>query len=209
MRFANRRNAGEKLAEHLKDYEKEDVVVLGLPRGGVPVAAPVAQVLNAPLSVFVSKKIPAPHNDEFAIGAATHTGVVTWNQDVLTRFPVSDAYREDAAETALQEAQDKFNRLDAPRISLTGRTVILVDDGIATGATMRTAIQAVKTENPENIVVAVPVAPSSAAEEIGGMVSDYICLEEPAVFQAVGQAYKDFTQVTDEECKQMLQQFQD
>jgi predicted phosphoribosyltransferase len=205
--FTDRDAAGEQLGDALETCHGENPVVIGLPRGGVPVAKHVADKLNGELTVFVSKKIPAPHNPEFAIGAATHTGVVTWNQDVLNRLHVSASYTEDAKREALREAREKFNRLGGENVDVNGRVVILVDDGIATGATMRTAVAAVKEDEPVRLVVAVPIAPATARDAFEDVVDEYVCLEEPSMFQAVGQGFKDFTPVTDEECRVILQQY--
>ena len=202
--FENRVQAGRQLAarlQHLRDEPPTDVVVLGLPRGGVVVAAEVAACLRAPLDVLVVRKLRAPRQPELAIGAVAD-GVHpqrSLNDRVITTLGVGDEYLQN--ETAIQ--LDELRRLQAlyrrgrSASPLTGRTLVVADDGIATGATLRAGLKALRQAAPARIVLAVPVGPVEAVRSLGEIVDELICLETPSVFTAVGEFYGDFRQTTD------------
>jgi erythromycin esterase-like protein/predicted phosphoribosyltransferase len=205
--FRDRRDAGRVLAGLLEHYRgHDDVVVLGLPRGGVPVAYEVAAALDAPLDVFVVRKLGLPGHEELAMGAIASGGVVVLNEDVVIGFGISsDAIRE----VAERESRELMRREQAyregrPMPELSGKTVILVDDGLATGSSMRAAILALRRLEPARIVVAVPAAPSSTCEELRLEVDEVVCATTPSPFFAVGRSYWEFAQTTDEEVRDLL-----
>jgi len=204
--FSDRVAAGKLLATSLMQLRPENPVVLGLPRGGVPVAAAVAEALEAPLDVIVVRKLGVPYQPEFGMGAVGEGGVRVVNDQIRRMAQVSS--RELASverrERAEVEARAHRFRGDHPRIPLAGRTAILVDDGIATGNTMRAACQVARTQGAKRIVVAVPVAPPDAASLLQDVADEMICVETPYPFYAVGQWYADFTQVSDDEVTLLL-----
>jgi erythromycin esterase-like protein/predicted phosphoribosyltransferase len=205
--FRDRRDAGRVLAgllEHYRDHD--DVVVLGLPRGGVPVAYEVATALDAPLDVFLVRKLGVPGHEELAMGAIASGGVIVLNEDVVTGIGIStDAIREVAEQESRELARrEQAYREGRPMPELTGKTVILADDGLATGSSMRAAILALRRLEPARIVVAVPAAPSSTCEELRLQVDEVVCATTPSPFFAVGRSYWDFTQTTDEEVRDLL-----
>jgi putative phosphoribosyl transferase len=205
--FFDRREAGRVLADALDDYrDKPDVLVLGLPRGGVPVAWEVAAALHAPLDVFVVRKLGAPRWEELALGALSSGGDVVLNDEVVRSLRISDEQLQqviDRETTELARRQAAY-RGDRPPMELAGKTVILVDDGIATGASMLAAVRAVRSAEPARIVVAVPVAPSAAQRQLTGAADDVVCVTVPASFMAVGEYYRDFSQTTDDEVRELL-----
>ena len=206
--FQNRREAGQALAQELSDYaDRDDVVILGLPRGGVPVAYEVAEALGAPLDVFVVRKLGVPRNPELAMGAIASGDVRVTNDDVLRMSGVSDEQIERVVEEERQKLKDReeIYRGARPRVDLKGKTVLLIDDGLATGATMRAAVRALHEHNPETIIVAVPTAPPETCSEFEDLVSDIICLETPRSFMGVGGAYRDFSQTTNEQVRELLE----
>jgi putative phosphoribosyl transferase len=207
--FRDRQDAGDALARRLEHDRGTDVLVLGLPRGGVPVAAQVARALGAELDVVVSRKPGSPISAELAIGAVTANGGRFLNDDVIRDLDVSEAYLTavttvQQAEARRREAQFRGSR-PAPWIA--GRTVILVDDGLATGATMRAAVRSVKQQEPGRLVVAVPVGSPVACAALRGEADEVVCLYEPSYFGAVGSYYGDFKQIEDEEVRQLLEEF--
>jgi predicted phosphoribosyltransferase len=206
-KFPNRAEAGRRLAERLTAYRgRADVIVLGLPRGGVPVAFAVAQRLGLPLDVFVVRKLGVPGFEELAMGAIASGDVVVVNEEVMRAVPNSEAILETvrARETIELHRRDNRYRQDRPTPDLTGRTVILVDDGLATGATMRAAAAALRKNAVAKIVVAVPVGAPETCREIELEVDELICAFMPEFFQGVGQFYEDFSQTTDEEVRELL-----
>lgn len=203
--FDDRTDAGEQLAEQLHTAGVDADLVLGIPRGALPVARPVADRLGLPLDIVAAKKMGAPNNPEYAIGAAAPDGSAWLNDEAIEQLGVSDAYleseREQAAETAREK--EKTYRKGEPE-PIEGRRVILVDDGVATGATMLASIRRLESAGAESIVVAVPVGPPSTLDRIRQEADDVIALEEPERFGAVGRFYRNFGQVTDEEAQEYL-----
>jgi predicted phosphoribosyltransferase len=205
--FPNRIEAGRQLAEKLDKYAgREDVIVLGLPRGGVPVAYEVAKRLRAPLDVFLVRKLGVPGFEELAAGAIASGGVRVLNEDVMRAIPHADEVIEavTAREAAELERREQIYREGRPPPDLRDRIVILVDDGLATGATMRAAVKALRQHGAAKIVVAVPVGPPDTCRELEEEADETICLSTPAFFQAVGQYYEDFSQTTDEDVRELL-----
>jgi putative phosphoribosyl transferase len=205
--FRDRTEAGRILAGELAGYAgRSDVVVLALPRGGVPVAYQVARALGAPLDVFLVRKLGLPGHEELAMGAIASGGIRLINEDVVDAYRVSDA--QIAAVTATEqrelERRERLYRDNRPLPSLRDRTVILVDDGLATGATMRVAVLALRHQSPARIVVAVPVAAAEICDDFQAIVDDVVCAETPSPFYAVGLWYEDFTQTTDDEVHELL-----
>src|SRR6266566_2842768 len=205
--FANRTEAGRLLAEKLVNYAgRADVIVLGLPRGGVPVAFEVAQRLGALLDVFIVRKLGVPGFEELAAGAIASGGVRVLNEDVMRAIPHADQAIEAVTtrETAELARREQTYREGRPAPDLRDRIVILVDDGLATGATMRAAVKALRQRGAAKIVVAVPVGPPDTCHEIEEQADETVCLSMPEFFQAVGQYYEDFSQTTDEDVRQLL-----
>ncbi len=209
-RFADRRAAGRALGERLVDDLKEtDAVVLGLPRGGVVVAAEVATALAAPLDVLVVRKLGLPWQPELAMGAIAAVGDAV--ETVRTEAVLAAVHVDEETFAAVRDEElvelrrrERAYRGDRPPIALAGRTVVLVDDGLATGSTMRAAVVAVRRSEPAGVVVAVPVGSPSACAALAPEVDDLVCLEAPRGFRAVGQAYADFTAIGDDEVRAAL-----
>ena len=205
--FPNRIEAGRLLAEKLEKYaDRSDVIVLGLPRGGVPVANEVAERLRVPLDVFIVRKLGVPGFEELAAGAIASGGVRVLNEDVVRAMPHADQAIEavTARESAELERREETYREGRAAPELRDRIVILVDDGLATGATMRAAVKALRQQGAAKIVVAVPVGPPDTCHEIEEQADETICLSTPEFFQAVGQYYEDFSQTTDEDVRELL-----
>uniref|UniRef100_A0A832H6W2 Phosphoribosyltransferase n=1 Tax=Oscillatoriales cyanobacterium SpSt-402 TaxID=2282168 RepID=A0A832H6W2_9CYAN len=206
-RFQNRTEAGRLLAEQLKPYaNRPKVVVLGLPRGGVPVAYEVATALQAPLDICLVRKLGVPGHRELAMGAIASGGVRVLNYDVISWLGISSKTIDHVAAAELKELQrrDRAYRGDRPQPDIHDHTVILIDDGIATGSTMRAAISVLKTQQPAHLVVAVPVAPPKVCDELQAEVNDVVCLMTPEAFYAIGIWYEDFSQTTDTEVRELL-----
>jgi putative phosphoribosyl transferase len=205
--FANRIEAGQLLANKLEKYAgREDVIVLGLPRGGVPVADEVAKRLHASLDVFIVRKLGVPGFEELAAGAIASGGVRVLNEDVMRAIPHANEAIEHvtARETVELQRREQVYREGRPAPKLRDRIAILVDDGLATGATMRAAVKALRQRGAAKIVVAVPVGPPDTCHEIEEQADETICLSTPEFFQAVGQYYEDFSQTTDEDVRELL-----
>ena len=205
--FRDRRDAGRRLAAELSDYaDQSDVLVLALPRGGVPVAYEVARALHAPLDVFMVRKLGVPGYEELAMGAIATGGLRVLDQELLRMLDIPRDVIEHvtAIETSELERRERQYRGDRPPPDVRGRTVILIDDGLATGSTMRAAIAALKKEGSKRIVVAVPVAPPETCEALRAQVDDVVCAVTPEPFRAVGLWYGDFSQTTDEEVRDLL-----
>lgn len=212
MSFVNRSDAGKKLALALEKYREDDVVVLALPRGGVEVAAEVARYLGAPLDLLLVRKIGVPTQPELAMGAVVDGSqpIVVRNEEVMRLARVSPAEFDAVRQREMAEIERRRSRYLGGRLSIdvSGHVAIIVDDGIATGATMLAAIQGLKRRKPMKIVVAVPVAP---AEELVGLkleADDVVCLEAPRSLGAIGLYYKDFTQLTDADVVRLIGLFQ-
>jgi putative phosphoribosyl transferase len=206
--FRDRAEAGRRLAEKLVKYAgRPDVLVLALPRGGVPVAFEVAQALEAPLDVFVVRKLGLPGHEELAMGAIASGGTWVLNDDVVQALSVPDHVIWPVAARELQELarREQLYRGDRPPLDVRGRTVILVDDGLATGSTMRAAVAALRQLEPDRIVVAVPTAAPSTCGELSLEVDEFVCCIMPDPFYAVGVWYEDFAQTTDEEVRDLLE----
>lgn len=206
--FPDRTEAGRLLAARLEKYAgKPDVIVLALPRGGVPVAYEVARALHAPMDVFVVRKLGIPGQEELAMGAVATGGVRVLNDQVVRGLGIPD-YVIDAVvdwETEELKRRERVYRGDRPPPGVRGRTVILVDDGLATGSTMLAAVRALRQQGPARIVVAVPVASPDTCELLKAHVDEVVCAATPEPFYAVGLWYRDFSQTTDEEVRELLQ----
>lgn len=207
-RFKNRKEAGAALAEQLMPFKKERPLILAIPRGGVPVAVEVAKRLVADLDILVVKKIGAPANPELALGAICEDGRPWFNSRVVSLLGIKTASLKYLSDEKSEEVRLQVRRLRGSRssIPIAGRSVILVDDGIATGATLLAAIYLLRAQNPEKITVAVPVGPASTLEELEKAADRVICIKTPTHFYAVGDWYIDFPQVPDAEVLKLLQQ---
>ncbi|VVB91842.1 2-succinyl-6-hydroxy-2,4-cyclohexadiene-1-carboxylate synthase [uncultured archaeon] len=200
--FKDRKDAGAELAYRLKDYkDRKDVIVLALPRGGVVTGYEIASYLNCPLDVIIVRKLGFPGQPELAIGAVSETGAVVLNESIISLYGVTEDYIQDeiSRQKKLIEKRVDLYRKGQKIPNLKGKIIILVDDGAATGATAKAAISTLKLEGIEKLVVALPVAPPDTADELRRMADEFICLETPYDFMAVGSYYEDFAQVTDEE----------
>lgn len=205
--FHDRRDAGRQLAVALREYAHQaDVIVLGLPRGGVPVADEVAAALDAPLDVLVVRKLGVPGHEELAMGALASGGVHVFNHDIIRQFGISQVSldRVTELESAEMARREEVFRGNAPFPDVTGRTVILVDDGLATGATMSAAVVAILSMHPARVVVAVPVASRDAMRQFTHASDECVSVIVPEPFHGVGLWYDDFTQTTDREVRQIL-----
>ncbi|HEX7074550.1 MAG TPA: phosphoribosyltransferase [Hyphomicrobiaceae bacterium] len=206
--FKDRRSAGKLLADRLKDLEPAHPVVLAMPRGGVPVAAEVAKALHAPLDLVLVRKIGVPYQPELAAAAVVDGGEpeIVVNDEVVRMAGLTQDYIDEQAQEELAEIERRRQVYleGRPRPSLENRTLILIDDGIATGASIRAAIAALKRKNPARLILAVPVAPADTIELLKTMVDDVVCLETPEPFFAIGMHYDDFHQVPDEEVVRIM-----
>ncbi len=209
MSFADRREAGRELASKLRDYAgRNDVVVLALPRGGVPVAFEVAEALDVPLDIFVVRKIGMPGQPEFAIGAIASGGVRVLSDDVIRMYGVPRSAIESVArqELAELERREREYRQGRPMVDVLDRTVILVDDGLATGSSMRAAVTAIRALRPARVVVATPVGAPDTCEDLAALADVVVCARMPEPFSAVGLWYRDFSQTSDEEVRALLRE---
>jgi predicted phosphoribosyltransferase len=207
MRFRDRTDAGRQLAERLAHYAgRPDVIVLGLPRGGVPVAAEVAKALGAPLDVFLVRKLGVPGQEELAMGAIAEGGVAVLNEDLIASLQIPRAAVEqaEAREGAELQRRQRLYRASRPAFDLGGRTVILIDDGLATGSTMEAAILALRRLGPARVVVAAPVGARESCDRLGRLADEILCASTPAWFSAVGQRYEDFSETSDDEVRRLL-----
>ena len=205
--FQDRRDAGRRLAARLQHYAgRSDVVVLGLARGGVPVAFEVSQALRAPLDIAVVRKLGVPGQEELAMGAIASGGARVLNDELMSQWNIPDEDLREVEERERRELErrERLYRGDRQPIALHDRTVLLVDDGLATGSTMRAAIGAVRHDHPKTIVVAVPVAASDTCRRIQDEVDKIFCVRMPSDFSAVGQWYEDFSPTTDDEVRELL-----
>jgi putative phosphoribosyl transferase len=218
MIFENRTQAGELLAQAIKEKlsfreQQQSVpavlsnsIVLGVPRGGVIVAMEVAESIGAPLDLVIARKIGAPGNPEFAIGAVSEEGDVILDYETVHQLGIPESYieQESASEMAKIKSRMERYRDDRPYPSLEGKTVIVVDDGIATGLTMKAALTSLRKRKPSPLILAVPVAPNSTLHELSQFVDQVVCLESPTYFEAVGEFYREFGQVTDDQVRSAL-----
>jgi putative phosphoribosyl transferase len=205
--FRDRAEAGDVLAARLGHLAgRPDLLVLALPRGGVPVGARVARALGAPLEVFVVRKLGVPGHEELAMGAIAGGGIQVRNQEVTSRLGLDDAAIERVAEAEAQELarRERSYRAGRPPPDLAGKVVVLVDDGLATGSTMRAAVAAARTAGPARIVVAVPTAPAPTCEQLRREADEVVCASTPRPFRAVGYSYRSFPQTSDEEVRELL-----
>jgi putative phosphoribosyl transferase len=200
--FRDREDAGRRLAKRLAKYSDEDPVVLALPRGGVPVGYEISRSLGAPLDIFVARKLGAPGQPEFGIGAVALGGVRVLNEEALRRLGIPDDYIERTAEEETAEVERRFRLLRGEGLrepEIRGRTVILVDDGLATGVTARAAVEALRLREPLRLILAVPVCAAQTAEALRSEVDELVCLGASSDLTAIGLWYQDFYQVPDEE----------
>jgi predicted phosphoribosyltransferase len=207
-RYKDRRHAGRVLAEALRKYAgRPDVVVLALPRGGVPVAYEVATRLGAPLDVFVVRKLGVPGHEEYAMGAIASGGVIVLDRAVIQGLgiPSSAVEAAIAREQAELARREQLYRGGRPPLDVTGKTAILIDDGLATGSTMRAAVAGLRERGAQRIVVGVPIASPETCQELSGEVDDIVCAATPEPFVAVGLWYENFEQTSDEEVRQLLE----
>jgi len=206
--FRDRKEAGKLLAAELAAYaNKQDVIVLALPRGGVPVGFEIAQALHVPLDVIVVRKLGVPGQEELAMGAIATGGIRILNRDVVQFLNIPDEVIDEITAQELQELErrERLYRGERPAYDISGRTVILVDDGIATGATMHAAVAAIKQRQPTRIIIAVPTAAPSTCDEFAAEVDELVCVIRPEPFIAVGYWYRQFSQTSDEEVRSLLE----
>ncbi len=208
FKFPNRNEAGRMLARECRRRgDGHDVVVLALPRGGVPVGFEIARALHVPLDVFLVRKLGAPNQEELAMGAIASGGTRVLNKTVIQQLRITPEQIEEVARREQRELErrEQAFRNGVPPVLVAGRTSILVDDGLATGSTMRAAVMALKKQNPARVIVAVPVASPDTAADFQPLVDEVICLYTPEPFKAVGHWYDDFTQNTDDEVRAYLE----
>ncbi|MGB9950887.1 phosphoribosyltransferase (plasmid) [Haloarcula marismortui] len=209
--FKNRTDAGQKLAHILDDHDTEADIVLAIPRGGLPIGRVVANSLQIPLDIVSARKIGAPRNPELAVGAVASDGTVWLNESLIDNLELEDTYLEDQIEHQRQAALDKVKRYrgDRPPLEYSGKTVLIVDDGVATGATTIACIRQIKNAGAERVILAIPVAPPDTIERLQSEADEVICVESPPHFGAVGQFYESFEQVSDERAKAYLDRTED
>ena len=211
MSFKDRSDAGRKLAKALAGYKDQEPVILALPRGGVPVAAEVATMLNAALDLILVRKVGVPFQPELAMGAVVDGGapIIVRNDDVIGLAGIDEFDFKAICDSELAEIERRRQRYlgSRERVDISGRTAIVIDDGVATGATTRAALRATRMRNPKKLVLAVPVAPTDSLAALRSDADDVICLEDYEFFGAIGAYYADFSQVPDEEVIEMLKRF--
>ena len=208
MLFRDRTEAGHKLAEAMREYaHRDDVLVLALPRGGVPVGAALAEELGAPLDVFLVRKLGVPGQEELAMGAVSSGGVRVLNSEIISELGIPRETIERVTSTELRELErrDRLYRGHRPHPEVHGKTVILVDDGLATGSSMRAAVRALRLQEPERVVVAVPVAAGVTCDTMRAEADHVVCYAMPHPFYAVGQWYENFSQTSDDDVRELLE----
>lgn len=206
MIFRDRQDAGKQLAEKLMKFKGENPIILAIPRGGVVVAREIVIALRVELNLIIPRKIGAPYNPELAIGAVTEDGSTILDQDLITYLNVSEKYIESERQKQINEIKRRIEKYRVKELKLKDRTVILVDDGVATGSTMRAAIKSVRNQGAEKIILAVPVAPPDTIEKMEDEVDEIICLYTPQYFGAVGAFYQNFDQTTDKEVIEIIEE---
>lgn len=209
MNYRDRQHAGQVLAELLRDYNgQNDTIVLALPRGGVPVAYEIAMKLRLALDVFIVRKLGVPGHEELAMGAIASGGTVVFNDEIIRYLQITKPTMDKVIQSEQEELtrREHLYRRNKPFPHLTGKTIILVDDGIATGSTMKAAIMALREKQPAELIVAVPVAARSTCDEMTALVKTLICPSQPVDFHAVGLWYENFSQTSDEEVIELLEQ---
>ena len=207
MRFRDRQEAGQLLAQALAFLKgKKDVIVLGIPRGGVVVAAEIAKAIGVPLDVYITRKIGAPYNPELAIGAVASDGGIVLDHDLIRQLGVPESYVEEETERQHQEIERRAReyRGDRPPLELADKTVVVVDDGVATGATTMATLRALQKQEPKQLILAIPVGPPDTVKQLGKEADRVICLSTPRLFWAVGAFYAVFDQTSDAEVKRLL-----
>jgi putative phosphoribosyl transferase len=204
--FSNRTEAGRLLGDALQPLKGQNVIVLAIPRGGVSVAKEAASAIGAPLDLVITRKIGAPGNPELAVGAVTQEGEVIANPELMKRLQITDDYLRNESVRQLGEIKSKMKKYrgNRPYPRLDGKTVVIVDDGVATGSTIQAAVRSVKRMNAAHIILAVPVAPQETISELSKIVDQVICLSTPEQFYAVGEFYREFEQVEDEKVREIL-----
>jgi putative phosphoribosyl transferase len=204
--FTDRVDAGRRLASALKDLADKDAIILAIPRGGVVVGYEVAKALDIPLDIIIPRKIGAPSNPELAIGAITEDGTLLLDEQLMERLSVPEAYIQQESEAQKREIQRrlKLYRGALPHPILKNRSVIIVDDGIATGSTMKAALASVRNRGAKTVIIAIPVGPPSTIRELEEKADIVVCLRTPEAFYAIGQFYEDFAQTADEEVTRLL-----
>lgn len=203
--FADRLEAARRLAKRLGHYRGKDPLILAIPRGAVPMGQILARELGGELDVVLTHKLRAPAQPELAIGAVAEDGAVYLNPSIVMSLGVSGAYIDAERDYQLEQLRERRRRLGRKPANPEGRVVIVVDDGIATGATMRIALRELRTKRPERLVAAIPVGPPEAVAELAGLADEVVCLATPSHFMAIGQFYEHFPQVSDEEVAAILQ----
>ncbi len=206
MIFRDRHDAGKQLAGKLMRFKGENPIILAIPRGGVVVAREIAIAMGSELNLIIPRKIGAPYNPELAIGAVTEDGSTILNQDLVSYLNVPEKYIESEKRKQIEEIRRRIEKYRVKELNLKGRTVILVDDGIATGSTMFAAIKSVKNQKAEKIIIAVPVAPPETIDKMEREVDEVVCLYAPRYFGAVGEFYQYFDQTTDEEVIDIIEE---
>ena len=206
MIFRDRKDSGMRLAQALKELKGMNVIVLAIPRGGVPVAKEVASFLGCEMDLIITRKVGAPGNPEFAIGSVTQDGELITDREFATSYGVGERYLIEESKRQADIIKERLRRFrgDRPYPSLKDRIVVVVDDGIATGYTIRAAVQSVRRKNPAKLILAVPVAPRDTIEDLRKEVDQVVCLSAPEIFYAIGEFYENFEQVEDEEVVRIL-----
>ena len=196
----------EKLKEGLLSEDLKESVSLAIPRGGIVIADEIRRLLNIPIEILITKKIPSPESKELAIGAIGEDGTVVWEEEIVARLNVSVEYKQQAVKEKLLELEEKrkFYRAEKPVFEVKNKRVIIIDDGVATGATIKSAIAIIKSGNPKEIILAVPVIAKETLEELKNKADKIFYLEAPEIFFSVGQFYEDFKEISDDEVKQIL-----
>lgn len=204
--FRDRKDSGTRLAQELKELKGKNAIVLAIPRGGVPVAMEVAKYLGCEMDLIITRKVGAPGNPEFAIGSVTQDGELITDREFATSYGVGERYLVEESKRQTDIIKERLRRFrgDRPYPSLKDRIVVVVDDGIATGYTIRAAVQSIRRKNPAKLILAVPVAPQETIEELSKEVDQVVCLSTPEIFYAIGEFYENFEQVEDEEVVRML-----